>query len=71
MISFLSKNRDFPFSVKKKVVNPAILTAKLHGCESWFSKCHLVNFLYISDVKHLLGVRQSAPNSLCLIEPLI
>ena len=68
LISFLSKNRDFPFSVKKKVVDSAFLTAILYGCESWFSKYHVVNSLYISAVKNLLGVRQSTPNSLCLIE---
>ena len=69
MISFLSKNRELPFSVKKKLVDSAFLTAKLHGCESWFNKCNLVNYLYIYVAKHLLGVRQSTPNSLCLIEP--
>ena len=59
LISFLSKNQNFPFIVKKKVVDSSLLTDILYGCDSWFGKYHLVNSLYISVVKHLLGVRQS------------
>ena len=34
-LSFLSKNPDAPFSVKKTVFEAAILSTLLYGCDSW------------------------------------
>ena len=66
---FLSTNRDFPFCVKRKVVEAAFNSAILYGCESWVSgNCQEVDKLYICAIKYLLGVRKSTANDLCLIE---
>ena len=35
LIMFLNTNRDFPFCVKRKVVEAAFNSAILYGCESW------------------------------------
>ncbi len=68
-VAFLSKNDDFPFHVKRKVLTSALMSAVLYGCESWFVKdVSAVNRLYIASVKALLGVRQTTPNDVCLCE---
>ena len=35
LIMFLNTNKDFPFCVKRKVVEAAFNSAILYGCESW------------------------------------
>ena len=66
---FLNTNRDFPFCVKRKVVEAAFNSAILYGCESWIGgNCHEVEKLYTCAIKYLLGVRKSTANDLCLIE---
>ena len=66
---FLNTNRDFPFCVKRKVVEAAFNAAILYGCESWLGvSCQVVEKLYISAIKCLLGVRRTTANDLCLIE---
>ena len=69
LIMFLNTNRDFPFCVKRKVVEAAFNSAILYGCESWIGgNCHEVEKLYICAIKYLLGVHKSTANDLCLIE---
>ena len=34
-ISFVSKNNDIPFVVKRRVFDAALMSALLYGCESW------------------------------------
>ena len=68
LVSFLNKNRDFPFCVKKKVVDSAFMAAILYGCESWFTQSHFMNSLYLGAIKALLGVRKTTSSDLCLIE---
>lgn len=36
-VSFLHKNTDTPFSVKKRVFDAMVLSAVLYGCESWLN----------------------------------
>jgi len=36
-VSFVSKNVDFPFWVKKTVFNAALMSSILYGCESWLA----------------------------------
>jgi len=68
-VAFLSKNPDFPFFVKHKVMNSAFLAAILYGCEGWLiNNCSAMNKVYISCIKALLGVRQTTPNDPCLLE---
>ena len=69
LVMFLNTNRDFPFCVKSKVVEAAFNDAILYGCESWIGvSCQVVEKLYISAIKCLLGVRRTTVNDLCLIE---
>ena len=67
--SFIKKNCDFPFWVKRKVLEAALLSSIFYGCESWL--CKQVNepqHLYMSAMKSLLSVRRTTPNDMCLIE---
>ena len=69
LVMLLNTNRDFPFCVKRKVVEAAFNAAVLYGCESWIGvSCQVVEKLYISAIKCLLGVRRTTANDLCLIE---
>lgn len=68
-VSFIRKNNDIPFTVKKRVLDAAIVSALLYGCESWLSadiKCMVK--LYNWYLKELLGVRRSTCNVACYIE---
>ena len=68
-VSFVNKNPDFPFIVKHKVLSSALLAALFYGCESWLvTNTSDMNKLYISAIKVLLGVRQTTPNDICLLE---
>jgi len=68
-VSFVSKNSLFPFAIKKKVLNAALLSAILYSCESWLTNnLKHVQLLYISAIKALLGVRRTTTNDLCLVE---
>lgn len=67
--SFIKKNCDFPFSVKKTVLDAALLTSVFYGCEGWLCKqLDTPQQLYMTAIKTLLGVRRTTPNNLCLIE---
>ena len=67
--SFIAKNFNFPFWVKRKVFEAALLSAVLYSCESWLENgLRDLQKLYTSLVKALLGVRVSSPNDLCLLE---
>jgi len=67
--SFVRTNCDFPFWVKEKVLNAALLSAILYGCESWITNdLHAPELLYMSALKTLLGVRCTTANKLCLAE---
>lgn len=67
--AFVSKNCDFPFWVKLKVMDAALLTSVLYGCEAWIcNSATAATTCYRSIVKTLLGVRQTTPNDLVLVE---
>ena len=69
LLNFFSKNRDAPYSVKKKVVDAAFSSSLLYSCESWLnSSCDKVSTLYISAIKSLLNVRTTTANALCYVE---
>ncbi len=36
-VSFLKKNTDVPFYVKKRIFEAALMSSILYGCESWFN----------------------------------
>ena len=68
-ISFVNKNNDIPFIVKKKVFDAALMSAILYGCESWMNgDLKPIDILYKWCIKQLLGVRKTTSNDICLIE---
>ncbi len=67
--SFITKNNDAPFSVKKLVWESALKGAILYGCESWM--CDNVRSAaqpYITTLKLLLGVRAQTCTDLVFLE---
>ena len=68
-ISFVNKNNDVTFFVKKKLFNAALMSTVLYGCESWVNgDLKPIVKLYNWGIKQLLGVRKSACNDLCYLE---
>ena len=67
--SFLRKNQDSPFWVKKQVWESCVTSALLYSCESWMtSNLNSITGVYMSTIKELLGVRIQTPNDLSLVE---
>ena len=62
-------NEDFPFHAKRKVLEAAFNSAILYGSEAWVN-CSLapIKGLYMSAIKVVLGVRQTTPNDIALVE---
>ena len=68
-ISFINRNNDVPFIVKKKVFEAALMSALLYGSESWLNgDLKPVEKQYKWCLKQLLGVRKTTSNDLCMIE---
>ena len=68
-VSFLQKNRDVPFYVKKRVFEAAVMSTMLYGCESWLEgNVKPIEKLYNWCVKQLLGVRLSTCSDVCYVE---
>ena len=59
--AFVTKNADAPFSIKKKVLEAALLSAILYGMESWLSPSALnaEKPMYMQCIRSLLGVRKT------------
>ena len=68
-VSFINKNNDIPFFMKRRVLDAALMSALLYGCESWLAaELKPIMSLYNLCFKELLGVRRSACNKMCYIE---
>ena len=68
-ISFLEKNCDLPFIIKKRVFDACLLSALLYGCESWLDgDLKPMCKLYHWALKQMLGVRYTTCNDLCYVE---
>ena len=68
-VSFIKKNNDVPFIVKRRVFDAALMSSLLYGCESWVgADLRPVIKLYNWAIKELLGVRKSTPNIVCYAE---
>ena len=68
-VSFLAKNGDLPFIIKKRVFDACLMSALLYGCESWLDgdlkpMCKLYNWA----LKQMLGVRYTTCNDVCYVE---
>ena len=67
--SFLYKNNDCPFIVKKTVWESAFKAAIFYGCETWLTKdLQLIEKPYLKTVKQLLNVRQTTCSDTLLID---
>ena len=68
-VSFVKKNNDVPFVVKRRVFDAALMSSLLYGCESWVgADIKPVIKLYNWALKQLLGVRKTTPNDVCYAE---
>ncbi len=62
-VSFVRKNNDIPFIVKRRVFDAALLSSLLYGSESWVgADLKPITKLYIWAMKELLNVRRTTPN---------
>ena len=69
LLIFLRVNKDMPFAVKRKVVEAAFNSAILYGSECWLNtNLRPIEVMYMAAVRALLGVRQSVPADICLVE---
>jgi hypothetical protein len=67
--SFLTKNHDAPFQVKKKVWDSALKAAIFYSCETWLAKdIRPAETIYNATLKSLLGVRSTTCNDIVFIE---
>ena len=70
LVRFLDKNKNAPFSVKKKVVDACFNQSLLYGCESWLEEkvSTELESLYMKGIKCLLGVRSQTTTDVVLLE---
>ena len=67
--SFLDRNPDVPFSMKKRVAQACVLSSLLYGAETWFTNNYgKTETMYSKIVKALLDVRNTTCNDVCLVE---
>ena len=67
--SFLNKNNDAPYKIKKNVWHSALQSALFYSCETWLtSDLRAAESVYMSTLKQLLGVRLTTCNDICLVE---
>ena len=67
--SFLSKNTDAPFSVKRAVWDSAMISSIFYSCETWItSNLRTAETVYMRTLKALLGVRGTTCKETTLIE---
>ena len=67
--SFLSKNFDAPFAVKKKVWSSALKAAVFYSCETWLTlDLRAAEYVYNSTLKNLLSVRNTTCNDIVFAE---
>ena len=68
-VSFVNKNNDVPFVVKRRVFEAALMSSLLYGCESWVNAdLKPIVKLYNWCLKQLLGVRKNTCNDVCYAE---
>ena len=67
--SFLNKNSDAPFIVKRTVWESALQSALYYSSETWLTtNLRAAETVYMSTLKQLIGVRQATCNELVLTE---
>ena len=70
LVRFLDKNKNAPYSVKKRVLDACVFSSLLYGCEAWLTEKSFtkINVMYMKAIKMMLGVRSSTTNDVCLLE---
>ena len=67
--SFLRKNSEAPFAVKRAIWESALISSILYGCETWMTNSlKTVEQLYQHTLKDLIGVRYQTPSDLVYVE---
>ena len=67
--SFLAKNYDAPFFVKKTVWRSALQAAIFYSCDTWLTRdLKPAESVYNTTLKYLLGVRSSTCNDIAFVE---
>jgi hypothetical protein len=67
--SFIAKNADAPYSVKKTVWDSALKSAIFYSCETWLTlDIKAAETVFNSSLKNLLGVRGTTCNDIALLE---
>ncbi len=68
-VSFIKKNNDVPFVIKKRAFDAALMSAVLYGCESWLNaNLRPLTKIYNWALKTMLDARMTTCNDLCYIE---
>ena len=68
-VTFLKKQHNMPFTVKRKVAEACVTSAIIYGAETWLcDNFRPLEVLYGKVIRSLLGVRHSTPLELCLVE---
>ncbi len=68
LASFVKKNNDVPFYVKRREFDVALVSSVFYGCEWLTGDLKPITKLYNWGLKQMLGVRITTTNSLCCIE---
>ena len=67
--SFLRRNTDAPFQIKKRVWESALCASVFFSCETWLVRnLKPTETTYNGTLKNLLGVRATSCNDLVLVE---
>ena len=67
--TFLNRNPEVPYSMKKRVAEACVLSSILYGAETWFTDSYgKAETMYTKIVKALLDVRNTTCNDVCLME---
>ena len=67
--SFLRKNSEAPFIVKKSVWESALISSMLYSCETWMNRSsRSAELLYQDTLTDLWGVRYQTPSDLVYVE---
>jgi len=67
--SFLTKNSDWTFTIKKTVWDSVFKSAIYYGCETWLTKSiQFIERPYMKTLKHLLGIPQTTCTDTLLLK---
>lgn len=68
-VSFVDKNNDIPFTVKRRVLDAALMSSLFYSCESWLSAdSKPITKVYNWVIKQMPGVRKNTASVICYAE---